>query len=178
MSLSQFRHNQGFTLTEMLLVITIIAIVLGTIVPQFGSFMQSTALKNTASTLADIIRFARSTAIERSAITRIEFNLEEGTILLSAEADPFTLPGAFELQRLPITPPKEFGSVVKIAKIEKHSIAGSLEDSVISFTPDGTTSDTFIYLIDTSERVYTIGIVGLTGQVMVWDHGVTSFYDV
>ncbi|HXK94990.1 MAG TPA: hypothetical protein PKV38_15055, partial [bacterium] len=66
----------------------------------------------------------------------------------------------------------------KAALIEKRTLFGTLEENELTFQPNGSTSDTFIYLVDDRERVYTIGIIGLTGQVLVWDHAVESFYDL
>lgn len=196
------------------MVIMILGIMMGAIVPNMRSFLSGSALKHTASSLADIIRYSRSAAIERSVVTKLTFMVENQTssyneiefiesseiaegvqdteaeqntqevtvtsiqgVLFTVETDPLNMPGQFFPEPLPVRTPKDLGDKVKVAQIIKQSLAGSMEESVVSFDPDGTTSDTMIYLTDDKERIYTIGVIGLTGQVIVWDRAVESFYE-
>lgn len=162
---------------EMMLVITIMAIMLGAIVPNFKPFVESATIKDASRNLSQIIRYTRSLAVERSANTELTFDLETGEIMTLEENDPINAPGIFEPILLPVAYPKEYKTKVKVAAIVKQTLYGSQEDNVVSFQPDGATSDTFIYMVDSYEKVYTIGIVGLTGQVLVWDHAVQDFYE-
>ena len=169
--------SSGFTLVEMLLVITIMAIMLGGITPMFKPFLEGTTLKHAAQTLSHILRYTRSLAIERSAITQILFDQDTGIIQISIEADPVNAPGTYEPVRLPIKYPKKYRTDTSIAKIDKRTLSGSQKANEITFQPDGTTSDSFIYMIDKHENTYTVGIVGLTGQVMIWKGMTESFYE-
>ena len=171
------RPMRGFTLVEMMLVITIMAIMLGTVAPNFKPFLEGTTLKNAANTLSHLVRYARSLAVERSASTQLTFDTDTGIILLSVESDPLNFPGIYEPVPLPVSYPKEYRTQIAIAGIVKQSLSGSLEENVVNFLSDGTSSDTLIYLVDRCERTYTVGIVGLTGQVMVWNHAVQTFYE-
>lgn len=169
--------TRGFTLVEMVLVITIMAIMLGSIVPNFKPFMESATIKDAARTLSHMIRYARSMAVEQSACVEVSFDPDTGNIWVLVESDPINEPGVYEPVKLPVDYPKKYRTDIKIASIVKQTLFGSQEDNVVSFLSDGTTSDTFIYLTDRYEQVYTIGIVGLTGQVMVWNYAAQSFYE-
>ncbi|HOJ61228.1 MAG TPA: prepilin-type N-terminal cleavage/methylation domain-containing protein [bacterium] len=175
---SQEKAPGGFTLVELMLVITLMGIMLGMLVPNFSPLMQGMTLKHASQAVAQILRYARGVAVERSAVTKITFDPETGNIRLSSEADPVNFPGVFQEEALPVAYPREYRAKVKAALIEKRTLFGTLEENELTFQPNGSTSDTFIYLVDDRERVYTIGIIGLTGQVLVWDHAVESFYDL
>ncbi len=168
--------QKGFSLLELLMVVSILAIVLGTIIPNLKPLLEGTALKRTTTLLADILRYARSSAIQHSQQTKITFDQESGDILYTVEADPFLSPGVFQEQAVPVQTPDTLGDLVQIASIQKNTLSGSQEPNVIEFNNDGSTSDTFIYLTDNSQKVFTVGIVGLTGQVLVWEKSVESFY--
>lgn len=161
----------------MILVITIMAIALGTITPNFKPFLESTTLKNAAQSLSTILRYTRSLAVERSAATQVEFNPDTGEIAVAIETDPINMPGIFEPVVLPVKYPRKYQTDILIAGIVKQTLFGTQEENIISFQSDGTTSDTFVYLADSYENTYTVGVVGLTGQVMVWNHAVQSFYE-
>jgi len=174
---SHMRAPSGFTLVELMLVITIMGIMLGMLVPNFSPLLQGMTLKHASQAVAQILRYARSVAVERSTAAKVTFDPETGAILLATEADPVNSPGVYQEEPLPVAYPREYRTKVKVPLIDKRSLFGTQEENELTFMPNGSTSDTFIYLVDENERVYTIGIIGLTGQVMVWDHVVQSFYE-
>lgn len=167
----------GFTLVELMLVITIMGIMLGMLVPNFSPLLQGMTLKHASQAVAQILRYARSVAVERGTAAKVMFDSETGAILLATEADPINFPGVYQEEALPVAYPREYGTKVKVPMIDKRSLFGALEENELTFLPNGSTSDTFIYLMDENERMYTVGIIGLTGQVLVWDHVVQSFYE-
>ncbi|MBN2327529.1 MAG: GspH/FimT family pseudopilin [Candidatus Omnitrophica bacterium] len=169
--------RRGFTLVELMLVITIMGIMLGAITPTFKPFLDSQTLKNATSSLAQIIRFVRSMAVEQSAVVQITFDKDTGGVLVAMENDPINMPGVLAPVALPVRYPKEYQEKVRVASIVKQTLFGTQQEDMITFQPDGTTSDTFIYLVDEYENTYTIGIVGLMGQVMTWNHAVDNFYE-
>jgi prepilin-type N-terminal cleavage/methylation domain-containing protein len=173
-----YNQRHAFTLMEMLMVIVIMGVILGSVVPSFRPFLEKTALKNTSQSLAYILRYARSLAIQRSMNVKLVLPSEpDAKIQLLVEADPIMASGTFIEEKLPVSIPKELGSTIRISKIEQNTLMGLQQTSEILFLPQGTTSDTLITLVDQSERVNMLGIVGLTGQVMVWEHAVETFYD-
>ncbi|MEW6236744.1 MAG: prepilin-type N-terminal cleavage/methylation domain-containing protein [Candidatus Omnitrophota bacterium] len=167
----------GFTLLELIMVVTIMAVLAGAIVPNLNSYFSGNTIKNATSTLGYIIRFARSAAVERSVRTKISFNPENGDVIFSVEEDPSLQPGVYVPEPVPVAYPKEYKKEVKVAGIVKNSLFGSQAENELTFNPDGSTSDAFIYLADRDGRKNTIAIVGLTGQVMTWNYEATSFTD-
>ena len=175
---SLFSDSQkSFTLVEMVMAVTIMGIMLGAVVPAFRPFLEKTALKNTTSSVAYILRYTRSIAIQRSVNVKLIFPEGNGRLVLEVEADPMEAAGLFIEEKLPVSMPSELKDKIKIAGITQSTLTGLQPAQEVAFTPNGSTSDTMITLTDKYEQINVIGIVGLTGQVMVWDHAVESFYD-
>lgn len=169
-------QKKAFSLLELVLVITIMGIMAGAIMPSVSNSLQGRRLGDYCDTLAKMLHYARSVAVERSVITKITFAQDSANPQLSVESDPLNAPGTFEDEGFPIFINREFGSEITIASIVKNVLEGTQAENEITFNPDGSTSDTFIYTTDDNERIYTIGITGLTGQVMVWKTAVDNFY--
>lgn len=171
--------KRGFTLFELVMVITIMGIMTGMALPSFRNVMQGRALQDTAQSIANILRYARSESIQRSAVSIVRFDAESGLIEFAIESNPLQQPGSFEARPMPFPPPKSLQepATVKIAGIEKAELFAASPENEIRFTPSGSTSDTLITLVDPNQRVYTVGIVGLTGQVLIWDRPVESLYE-
>jgi len=62
----RFAVYAGFTLIEMMVTISIVAILLGAGVPSFSSFLISQRVKSAASEISSMLNFARSEAIKRN----------------------------------------------------------------------------------------------------------------
>ncbi len=169
--------SQSFTLVELLLVVTIIAIMAGSIIPNIGASLTGATLDNATKTLSYLVRYVRSVAVERSVVAKLTLDPNSADISFTVEADPQNQSGVFEEESLPLSFSSKYQDKVKIAGMNKNSLFGSQEENVITFQPNGTTSDTFIYLTDDDMRVHTIGIVGITGQVITWDYECNSFYE-
>ncbi len=172
-------RQQGFTLMELVMVITLMGVMMGMAIPSFRNLMSSQELKNAAQGISNIIRYARSEAIQRSAQTKVVFDAEAGGLLFSVETDPFLQPGVFTEERTPFPVPKQLRepAAIKIASFEKQSLYGGLEENELLFSPDGSTSDALLVLVDETQRAYTVGVVGLTGQVLIWNRKVETLYE-
>lgn len=76
----QHRRSAGYSLTEILIVISIIGILSLITVPVFMNFQRQSVFKNAMRTVATDLRGARSNAIKTSQDIRVEFNVgAEGT---------------------------------------------------------------------------------------------------
>ncbi|MBI1390846.1 MAG: prepilin-type N-terminal cleavage/methylation domain-containing protein [bacterium] len=172
--------RNGFTLMEMMMVIVIIGIMTGMMIPSFRNVLDGQALKNTAQGVANLVRYARSESIQQSAETKLVFDSETGQVVFSIESDPFNQAGVFTEQRTPFPPPEELiRGKVKIASILKSNLFGGLEENELDFRPNGSSSDALIQIVEADKenpRVYTVGVVGLTGQTLIWDHAVENLY--
>ncbi|HPA44935.1 MAG TPA: prepilin-type N-terminal cleavage/methylation domain-containing protein [bacterium] len=177
--------QRGFTLVELILVLTIMGLLSTTIAPVMKNLLQAQRLPNAATMLASSIRYCRSTAVHRSALTRLIFDTELGQLRIETESSPLTQPGVFEEVPLPIGLQKELEECVSEIQIKQMAQYGTEDVEQLEFQPDGvivgptgTISDTFIYLKGENEsEVYTIAVVGITGQVLVMDHEASTFYD-
>jgi prepilin-type N-terminal cleavage/methylation domain-containing protein len=173
--------SKAFTLVELMLVVTIIAIMAGAAIPNFSGFLKTSTIKHATNTLAQIIRYTRSLSIEQSAVTKLTLDQETGRIEVLIETDPLNIPGQYEPVRLPIQYPREYRQKVTIGEFQKQTLNPQPQENQtpneITFQPSGMTTDTFIYISDQYDQVYTIGIVGLTGQIMVWNYAAETFFE-
>ncbi len=165
-------------MVELMLVITIMGIMVGMITPNLRSALEGRALAHAAQGLSTTIRYARSVAVERGLVTKLSFDLNSGKVIFQVESDPLNNAGVFTEEPLPIAFKTGEDRKVKVSSIIKRSLSGSQQNNEITFNPNGSTSDTFIYLTkEDGTNVHTIGIVGLVGQVIVWEKSVESFYE-
>lgn len=158
------------------MVVAIMGILTGAAAPMFRNSLEGRVLDDAAKQLEDMLRYARSVAVERSAVSRLMFDPETGIVAFSVEIDPLNAPGTFSEELLPSRWNQRTRQKVHITSIQKHVPEGTQEENLIEFQPDGSTAETMIYISDAKERVYTLALLGLTGQVMRWNHFVENFY--
>jgi len=178
-----FRHS--FTLVELILVLTIMGLISTAMAPVMKNLLRAQRLPNAVAMLASSIRYCRSTAVHRSALTRLIFDAEQGRLRIETESSPLSQPGVCEEIPLPTGLQKELEECVSEIQIKQMAEYGTEEVDQLEFQPDGVivgptgmVSDTFIYLKGKDEsEVYTIAVVGITGQVLVMDHEASTFYD-
>jgi prepilin-type N-terminal cleavage/methylation domain-containing protein len=70
--------NRGFTLIELMVVITLIAIVSGVMVAEMSGSLQDALLRSTSRQLIDAFDLASSRAISRNRVHRIHFDRMDG----------------------------------------------------------------------------------------------------
>jgi type II secretion system protein H len=81
------KHNQGFTMIELLIVISLIAIVGAIAVPSFIDYMPKYRLKSAAQDLYSNVQIAKLTAVKRHRQTAIQFSSSGYTIFVDENAD-------------------------------------------------------------------------------------------
>lgn len=96
-SRTESSRERGFTLVEVMVVVSMLAIVVGIAAPSFRSFIGSISAKSTAFDLLSDLMLARSEAIKRNAQTRIQpvggdwsqgWTVNAGAAVLSTRAAP------------------------------------------------------------------------------------------
>ena len=88
---------QGFTLLEMLLVIAISAIVLATLVPNFGPAISRAQLTTATRDIASALRLTRALAISQGQDSTLEIDTNDGTYRVSGRPKTYSLPSGIEL---------------------------------------------------------------------------------
>lgn len=177
---------RAFSLLELILVLTIMGVLSAAVAPTMRRFLEAQRLPDAANILSSTIRYCRSTAIHGSVRTRLVFDTETGRIRLETESSPLEQPGHFE--ELP--PPSPLQDILdrNVSEIQMKQMTslGPRDVDRVEFFPDGSVigpqgriTDTFIYLRGEDEQeVYTVAIIGITGQVLVMDYEASTFYEI
>lgn len=76
---SSFKQNQGFTLTEAIIVVAIVGILAAIAVPSYQDMLERNRLKQAAESLADDLKFARTEAIKRSNDSTLTLTISGST---------------------------------------------------------------------------------------------------
>jgi len=147
--------SAGFTLVELMLVVTIISILIGLSTPLFRRTFRDTRLENTCLNLSKLMRYARERAIGERLSHRISFDEEMRTYWLEAELSPES-----DFQRIKGKPGK--------TNLVPEDITIEGRGKEVTFYPDGSADQTALYLMNSNERVYTIEIRGVDGYVKIF----------
>jgi len=139
------------TLLELLIVLSIMAIVAAMVMPMLGGGVSSSELRSAARQVASALRMARSEALSTRKETRLVFDLEQHAFQLEREAHSHALPKQAEL--------KLFTAQSDIA---------SEKIGAIRFFPDGGSNGGRL-TIAAGERKYEIDVDWLTGRVAILD---------
>lgn len=175
--------RSGFTLVEMLIVVTIVGILASVVIPSLSSTSGAVALEATARGLAADIRGARQLAVQYNTNFAVTFNLANNSYQTSPVSG--STPGMVN-----VLAPSGSGSLVDL---DTHGAAGRNRSHVVlggaamktskasvvdlTFTPSGgtgptRTQDTVIWLTEntgTNRRSILITVSWITGAVSVGD---------
>lgn len=72
-------RNSGFTLTELMIVISIFGLIAVLAMPNYNRFMQTWRLNGETQQFATVLRTARSAAVMKNIDVVFSFNMDEGT---------------------------------------------------------------------------------------------------
>jgi len=167
-----FSSECGFSLLELILVISIMGMLIGMVVPSLTEFKQGRDLRAAAQITSSACDYARSLAVTTGRRTRLI--PEKGRFLLRVEENPLADPGNFEPSRWPVgltgkLPGDVIVEQVFYPVVREEDVAAQTEEakskkqepglvfqtekeaaeereSVLLFDTDGSTRDTFIYL--------------------------------
>lgn len=168
-------RQEGVSLLEMLIVMSIIALLTAVALPSFAEWRRGTRCREAARTIASSLRQARSLAIARNRECRVEFDLDQRRLRLAQGSKPFgsTL----------FTPLLADGSVAASAADGWVELAGDIQlrrnvdcagtsDVKLQFNPNGTGNAGYICVADpgpdTSEVRFRVGVSSsTTGRVRI-----------
>jgi general secretion pathway protein H len=152
MQVARRKASSGVTLLELLIVLSIMAIVAALVLPMFGGTGVSTGeLKGAARQLAAGLRMARSEALATRQETRVMLDLEQRTFRIDRDASLHTLPRMIE---------------VKLFTAQSDLVNERV--GAIRFFADGGSNGGRVTLA-AGTRKYDIDIDWLTGRVAIQD---------
>jgi general secretion pathway protein H len=145
--LFRFKAASGFTLVELLLVITISVAAMAVVAPNLSSGNQSSVLKSAARDLASGLRYARGHALTTQQDAQLSIDLEKNSYQVSGQDKTYQLANDIEI-------------TLAIAQSESNgSGVGS-----IRFFADGSSSGGRITL-ELADLKQTVDVNWLTGQI-------------
>jgi general secretion pathway protein H len=155
-SVSRMRRHSpagscGVTLLELLIVLSIMAIVAAMVVPMFGGGVSTGELKSAARQVAAGLRLARSEALATRQETRVVLDLERRTFQVERDRREYTLPRQIEL---------------KLFTAQSDLVSDKI--GAIRFFADGGSNGGRITLA-VGERKYDVDVDWLSGRVAILD---------
>ena len=144
-------YDEGVTLLELLIVLSIMAIVAALVLPMFSNGVSTGELKGAARQVAAGLRLARSEALATRQETRVLLDLEHRTFRVERNARLITLPPLIQL---------------KLFTAQSDLVDDKV--GAIRFFPDGGSNGGRITLA-VGERKYDVDIDWLTGRVAILD---------
>lgn len=142
-------RSSGVTMLELLIVLSIMALVAAFVVPLFGPGVSTAELKGAARQVAAGLRLARSEAVATRKETRLVLDLEQRTMRLDRDVRVHVLPREIEL---------------KLFTAQSDLVNEKV--GAIRFYPDGGSNGGRVTLAS-GERKYDVDIDWLTGRVAI-----------
>lgn len=187
------KRTSGFTLLELLTVLSIIGLMVLVAVPAFATLRRKALLRAASIELRSIFHLARMRAIARSTNCGLKFMLLGGewhfAVYDDADGDGVRNDDIAEGIDKLVKPPRVVfptSPVVRIGLLEKtirdpdgdRLIAGTSpvrfnRSAICSFSPLGESTPGTIYLTDRGQDLYAVRVYGATAKIRVlrYDHG-------
>lgn len=148
--------NKGFSLVEVVVVLTIIALSVALVKPSLSRFLRAVELKAAAKRISSILRYCRSEAVNSGQVYQVLFdaNLREVKMKQfdSAKSSPKTYP-------LP--------EGINLKEIDVESPENDSDLPAIEFYPSGGSNGGTIVLDQQEGTAYKIRVHFLTGVVEI-----------
>ena len=186
-----FLSEQGFTLVEVLIVLTIIVLISTVAAPSFKGFSASSRLKSDVHAIRDLLGFARDTAITEHTPYFVMFDLDRNRYWL-ADSETFDVDGEIGISAtseaiaadtieaqantvsrtsMILIRPRELTQGITIVEINvRHGSQSIQKDTGIDyiyFSPNGSAEDAILVLENSAENLMRISVDSRTANVEV-----------
>jgi prepilin-type N-terminal cleavage/methylation domain-containing protein len=162
-----FNHSMiGFTLIEMIVVVTILGIMFGTLVPYFRGSFTDLEMRDAVRNVAATMKYAQQRAMLQQVQYRVNFDKSTGEYWLTRQADPLEDPDEFveilaEQGRVKALP----ASVVLKRVTAKLARGGRFR--YVNFYPTGRIAKANIVLEGPGYRSFSLSTDDRIGQIEV-----------
>ena len=194
--LRYFTSETGFTLIEVMLVLTLIVILSSVAMPSLRGFAGSTRLKSSGSAIRDMLHFARDMAVTEGTAYLVVFDLDQNRYWLASSetlvvsdlaASLVTISSntinQTEIQSSELSQPaiSRTSMILGIPQEPNHNISLSqmltnhnaqsryIHSGIdyIYFSPTGTSEDTVLYIQDLEGRAVSITVEADSARVRI-----------
>ncbi|MCA8981223.1 MAG: GspH/FimT family pseudopilin [Planctomycetes bacterium] len=157
--------RSGFSLTELLIVVTILGLIAGIVVLGSSAMLPGSHLSQAVHTLAAEVYGARSEAIARNQTYHIEYDIDAGSYQLITPFRPGGGLAREEDERL-ATKREEMPRGIEITRVTVDGIDYAEGKVRVRFDPLGTVSGHSVVLTQGEyESIFTLEVLPLTGMV-------------
>ena len=162
-------RNRGFTLVELLVLLTLLAILVGFSSTAMMKYLPRADLKYAARTIASICQHARMEAIKRNAPVEVRFNSADQSCTMLVDN------GAVIAKRFSFSEIKRgginfgHGTATRNPKNTANIASNLPPGNIFSFNGRGRTTDLgTVYIQNTAGHSMAIVIESMAGSVRVW----------
>jgi prepilin-type N-terminal cleavage/methylation domain-containing protein len=154
------RKNTAFTLLELILVLVILAIAAGMLAPSLRWFTMGRSNANNATFIVSLGQYARSQAAAEGRVYRMNFDVQNGSIWLTAANGATFDP-----------PPNEYGKPLDLSKgtatLRVQTPQRTDGGQYVEFQPTGRTDPAKIWLTDSGGGTIEVACLSSTEMFRV-----------
>ncbi|MGA2465335.1 MAG: GspH/FimT family pseudopilin [Thermodesulfobacteriota bacterium] len=161
-------RKQGFSLLELIVVITIITLSTALVIPSLSRFSRTIELKGCAKKVSAILRYCRSEAVNKGKTYQVLFDSETQEVKVQSMESMEEEKGGGE-KKGEKAPEKRYAlpDAVHIKEVKVDSTQYPSDLPAIEFYPNGGSNGGSILLDSPGRRGYRININFLTGMVEI-----------
>lgn len=160
------RQGAGFTLAELVVVLTIVAILFFALVPAIGGMVKSARERTALRGIVGLLNYARTDAVTKGRLVRVVCDTGEGTLWAEAQVDPSVDRSEFDRLRVLGRAVVRVPETLAITGLTISGGDAAAESGAqIYFYPDGRTDGAVLAMVSQSGREVLIQLSPATGRV-------------